>query len=58
MSKKLTEQQKQEKLFEIIKEQRSLIDRLMQQLRVTNEALNKIVANSTLNKDSNINLIK
>ena len=58
MSKKLTEQQKQEKLFEIIKEQRTLIDKLMQHLRDTNEALNKIVANSTLNKDSNINLIK
>ena len=58
MSKKLTEQQKQEKLFEIIKEQRTLIDKLMQQLKETNEALNKIVANSTLNKNSNINLIK
>jgi Spy/CpxP family protein refolding chaperone len=58
MSKELTEQQKQEKLFEIIKEQRTLIDKLMQQLRDTNEALNKIVANSTLNKDSNIHLIK
>jgi hypothetical protein len=58
MSKKLTEQEKQDKLMEIIKEQRVLIDSLMDNLRRTKSALDLIVANSKLNENANIKLIK
>ncbi len=58
MSKKLTEKEKQDKLMEIIKEQRVLIDSLMDNLRRTKSALDLIVANSKLNENANIKLIK
>lgn len=58
MSKKLTEKEKQEKLMEIIKEQRVLIDSLMDNLRRTKSALDLIVANSKMNENANIKLIK
>lgn len=58
MSKKLTEKEKQDKLMEIIMEQRVLIDSLMDNLRRTKSALDLIVANSKLNENANIKLIK
>lgn len=58
MSKKLTEKEKQDKLMEIIEEQRVLIDSLMDSLRKTKSALDLIVANSKMNENANIKLIK